>query len=335
MVDYLVACSCGNDSIALIQHMIDLKKNFAVVYNDTGWARADWPDRVKRVGEWCFSNGITFYVTKSEGMESLVRRKKGWPMPASAMQFCTEELKERPTCGLLQKIDPTEVSVDVSGKDNLTLTGAANWDLMLKVKQYANKKDKNKNKVNTVKMESVSGAELTIVTGRRREESQNRANLPQHEYNSRKHGSRDIWNPLYMYTDLMRDTLIAKTPFDTLPHSSMECYPCVCANKCDLAAMANDEVRIDQIERIELEMGHTKNEKPRVMFRPYRAGGAVGIRQAVQWGQGVRGWKAPFYPDAYKFKGDSTSSDSDIAYDDDTKEGREFARQCDGGYCGN
>ena len=32
---------------------------------------------------------------------------------------------------------------------------------------------------------------------------------------------------------------------------------------------------------------------------------------------------------------DMKNLESDVAYDDNTKEGREFARQCDGGYCGN
>lgn len=36
-VDYLVASSMGNDSIALIQYMLESGKSFAVVYNDTGW----------------------------------------------------------------------------------------------------------------------------------------------------------------------------------------------------------------------------------------------------------------------------------------------------------
>lgn len=284
-MDYLVACSGGNDSIALIRFMMDKKKDFGVVYNDTGWARGDWPKRIKQVSEWLFNNGIPFFVTQSEGMESLVRRKKGWPMPASAMQFCTKELKEIPTLSLLERIDPEK--------------------------------------------------ELTIVTGRRREESQNRADLPQWQDESPKHDGRECWNPLFRHDIETRDKLINRTPFDVLPHSSMECYPCVCANKKDMAAMSGDEERIAQIEKIELEMGHTRNGKPRTMFRPYRAGGGVGIRQVVQWGVGKRGWKAPYYPEEYKFKGNATESESDIAYDENTKEGREFARQCDGGFCGS
>ena len=215
-IDYLVACSAGNDSIALIQFMLDSGKSFSVVYNDTGWARDDWPARVNRVSQWCFNNGITFHITKSEGMEALVRRKKGWPMPASAMQFCTGELKEKPTLELLARIDPD--------------------------------------------------CELTIVTGRRREESQNRRDLAQHQDESAKHGGRDVWNPLYIHNEAMRDVLIRKAGFEPLNHSSMECYPCVCANKTDLAAMPVDCSRIDEIEKIEIEMATQKTASQEQCF---------------------------------------------------------------------
>lgn len=288
MNKYIVGCSAGNDSIALIQYMIDKGLDLSVVYNDTGWARDDWPKRVLKVSKWLFGLGVTFHVTKSEGMESLVRRKKGWPMPASAMQFCTQELKEKPNNELLARIDPD--------------------------------------------------CELICVTGRRREESQNRADLAEHQEESSKHGGRDVWNPLVRHDEKMRDELIAKTPFDVLPHSSMECYPCVCANKTDLSKMPLGDSRIDLIESIEIDMGHTRNDKPRTMFRPYRVGGGVGIRQAVAWGRGERGFKSSYIPNEYKVKGEQCEmfqGVSDVAYEIETREGREFARQCDGGYCGS
>lgn len=281
---YLVASSMGNDSIALIQLMINNGEDFGVVYNDTGWASEDWNKRVTKASQWLMGLGVTLYITKSEGMEALVRRKKGWPMPASKMQFCTSELKEGPTIKLLDKIDPD--------------------------------------------------GDLIIVTGRRRDESQNRSTLPLWQYESNKHGGRDVYNPLINYDSLMRDGLLASTPFEPLPHSSQECYPCVCANKQDLSALADS--RVFEIEAIELSMGFTKNKKPRTMFRPYRVGGGVGIAQAVDWGRGCRGYKSDSIPLQYQYAQQQLSeSESDIAYDDDTKEGREFSRQCDGGYCGS
>ena len=138
-IDYLLATSGGNDSIALMQLAFEKKLNFACVYNNTGWARGDWEARIKKVSQWCFDRGVTFYQTEparfenrhaktmdvKQGFEELVSYKGGFPMPASKMQWCTMHLKEEPTLLLMEKIDP---------------------DL-----------------------------ELTIVTGRRREESQNRS----------------------------------------------------------------------------------------------------------------------------------------------------------------
>lgn len=287
MNKYIVGCSGGNDSIALIQYMLDKEKDFCVVYNDTGWARDDWSARIAEVSKWLFGLGITFHITKSEGLESLVRRKKGWQMPASKMQFCTGVLKEEPTGVLMAKID--------------------------------------------------SELELTFVTGRRRAESQNRADLAEWNESSPKHGGRDVWNPLVRFDKAMRDELINKTPFTPLPHQSMECYPCVCANKTDLAAMPLNDPKIDLIEKIEISMGHTRNEKPRTMFRPYRVGGGIGIRQAVAWGRGERGYKSKFVPNEYRLIGQFNMFEgvSDVAYDIETKAGKEFNRQCDGGFCGS
>ncbi|WP_100913523.1 phosphoadenosine phosphosulfate reductase family protein [Pseudoalteromonas spongiae] len=288
MAKYLLTSSFGNDSVALIQLALNKGLDFEVVYNDTGWARKDWPKRVALFSSWLMEKGITLHITKSIGMAELVKKKKGWPMPASKMQFCTQELKEKPTEELLNKIDPD--------------------------------------------------CELIIVTGRRREESQNRADLPLWQHESPKHGGRDVWNPLINHDEKQRDELIKQTGFEVLPHSSMECYPCVCANKDDLAQLLETPDRIDEIERLEIEMGFTRNQKPRVMFRPYRVGNGVGIRQAVLWGAGARGYKSGFIPNEYKIAGEQClmfEGISDIAYEINTREGREFARQCDGGFCGN
>jgi len=283
-VNYLAACSGGNDSVALIQFLYQRGLEFGVVYNNTGWAADGWDDRIEMIKVWCEQRGISFFITQSEGMEALVRRKKGWPMPASNMQFCTAALKEEPTIKLLDDIDAEK--------------------------------------------------ELTICTGRRRLESQNRSDLPQYQNESPKHGGRECWNPLYLHDETMRDELIYAMDFTPLPHSSQECFPCVCANKTDLGAIPKDSPRIDYIEAIEIDMGFTKNEKPRTMFRPYRVGGGVGIRQAVDWGHGERGYKSAFIPAPYKFKGTATEAPLDFVYDDNGQ-GLLFSRQCDGGYCGN
>ena len=289
MKKFIVTSSFGNDSVALIQYMHQHHKNdFCVLYNDTGWARDDWPIRVQKISMMCFELGIAVHITKSVGMESIIRKNKGWPMPASKMQWCTQHLKEKPSNDFYEKHD--------------------------------------------------QDCDAIIVTGRRRAESQNRANLPIHQHDSAKHGGRDVYNPLANYDEEQRDKLIHDFGLKVLPHQSMECYPCVCANKKDLAKMPLDDPRIDLIEKIEIDLGFTRNEKPRVMFRPYRVGGGVGIRQAIAWGRGERGFKSDYVPNEYKFKGEQCQlfeSVSDVAYEIETKAGKEFAKQCDGGFCGS
>ena len=319
---YIVTCSCGNDSLALVQYMQENHSGeFCVLYNDTGWARDDWPARVKLVADKCFNLGVTFHITKSIGMEAIVRKNKGWPMPASKMQWCTQHLKEGPSNDFYAKQDPDCNSI--------------------------------------------------IVTGRRRAESQNRSSLPLHQIESEKHGGRDVYNPLVSFDEVERNVYIRRFGFEPLSHQSMECYPCVCANKQDLISMGLDESRIALIEKIEVDLGHTRYGKPRTMFRPYRVGYAVGIRDVLNWAN-IVGWKAAGYPEDYKISGiDYTGYDMsnlkgkdakvkytwflagvesqiksgqdmsfdfsthDSAYDIDKKEGVEFAKQCDGGFCGN
>ena len=346
---YAVTSSFGNDSIALIQYMHENHKGeFFVLYNDTQWASKEWPKRVADLSMKCFEMGIQVIITQSEGMENLVRRKKGWPMPASNMQWCTQELKERPSLEEYQKHDETVVRLTV---DSVSEDVPALADHMFPFNSKTNAKNKDGTFKHKTELEVVSGGDLIVVTGRRREESQNRRDLGKWQFNSAKHGGRDVYNPIVMFDEHDRDIYIrrfgvepelgieSKFNIEPLPHSSKECEICVCFNKEEMSKLPLNAPVIDKIEAIEISMGHTKNSKPRTMFRPYRCGGAVGIRQVVYgWGHGKRGWKADHVPNEYKQTGEQCEifeSASDIAYDENTKEGREFARQCEGGYCGS
>jgi 3'-phosphoadenosine 5'-phosphosulfate sulfotransferase (PAPS reductase)/FAD synthetase len=317
-IEYVVACSGGNDSICLAEHMIENypKDSFLILYNDTGWARKDWPARMQRVSDMLKEKGVPFVSTISIGFEQMVREHKGFPMPASAMQFCTQELKTMPTLKFLKENDPN--------------------------------------------------CEWTIVTGRRREESNNRAGLAMYEYETSLYEGRDVFNPLIMFDEKQRDEKIHQFGLTPLPHSSMECFPCVCSNKDDLVELKKWPGELISVKNLELEMGHTRNGKPRVMFRPYRAGGGVGIENVIKWAEGKRGTKIHEFPKEYMITGvdysgyrgnmtskervvfwagikeqcvalghDLTNLPTDIAYDDTTSEGVEFSRQCDGGLCGN
>jgi len=131
--------------------------------------------------------------------------------------------------------------------------------------------------------------EAVCMVGVRREESRNRANFPEYEKASENYGGRDVWAPLVDHKSTDVKALLDRAGIPHLPHRSMECFPCINSNRTDLRLLANDETRIAEIERIEREMGVTKNGKPRTMFRPYRHMGAVGIREVVKWAMSGRG----------------------------------------------
>lgn len=104
--DYIIFASYGNDSIALMQfaHEKNLK-NVAVIYSDTGWSSPLWHERICCGEELAEYYGFTPIRIKSEGMEALVKRKKGWPMGGGAA-FCTAELKVKPAAFWLDQVDP-------------------------------------------------------------------------------------------------------------------------------------------------------------------------------------------------------------------------------------
>jgi len=226
--------SCGNDSIALIQFLKESgKKNVTVAYNDTGWAISWWRYRVQQTKLLCDKYGFKFVIIKSIGMEQLVRDKKGWPMPASHMQFCTDYLKTGPSRLWLRDNDPFKNAI--------------------------------------------------CAIGVRHDESLNRLNHPEFIKDSKYEG-RIKWAPLVAVNVSDRNDLIIRSKMTILSHSSMECFPCVCSNKADIKILALYPDRINLIEKIENEMGFTKKNKPRVMFRPYSHMGAIGIREIVKWG---------------------------------------------------
>ena len=122
--------------------------------------------------------------------------------------------------------------------------------------------------------------EITCYVGIRREESRNRAAFPEWTEESEGHGGRSLCAPLVRHTAKMRDELIAKTPFEPLPHRSKECWPCVNCNKGELKFL--EESRLAEIEQFEQEMGINTKGNARVLFSPRRHNGAIGIRAVVE-----------------------------------------------------
>jgi 3'-phosphoadenosine 5'-phosphosulfate sulfotransferase (PAPS reductase)/FAD synthetase len=101
----LIKASYGNDSIAMIQHLHETDPRPAlVIYSDTGWSSRDWPDRVDQ-GE-AFARRCGYWPVRlaSEGFAALAKRKMGFPR--QGMQFCTEELKVKPSLHFMDQIDP-------------------------------------------------------------------------------------------------------------------------------------------------------------------------------------------------------------------------------------
>lgn len=158
--------------------------------------------------------------------------------------------------------------------------------------------------------------EATVAIGIRREESENRSQWPEHVENSEKHGGRDAWFPLVRVLSKERDELLSRAGFEPLPHRSKECFPCINSNRRDLRLLAKDSERVSEIEALEASMGVTSKGKPRTLFRPYRHGGAVGIREVVRWANSDHGKYVP--PTG------ETPSSEEHERDD-----------CDSGFCGD
>lgn len=128
--------------------------------------------------------------------------------------------------------------------------------------------------------------EATCLTGVRRAESANRATAPEWVTESEIHGGRELWQPLVRHSDEERNRLILDAGFEVLPHRSMECYPCVHANRDDLLLLDKD--RIELIDITEQEMGFNSKGNYRAMFRPKRHKGAVGIKSVIEWAKAPR-----------------------------------------------
>jgi 3'-phosphoadenosine 5'-phosphosulfate sulfotransferase (PAPS reductase)/FAD synthetase len=122
--------------------------------------------------------------------------------------------------------------------------------------------------------------QTTIVIGLRRAESQERANIPEMIECSDRHGDRKVWFPLASFTDEQRNELLHRAGYEVLPHRSMECAPCVNANRNDFRGLSEGDIA--RVEALESKVGKT-------MFRSQRHGGAKGIRQVIQWAYADRG----------------------------------------------
>ena len=126
--------------------------------------------------------------------------------------------------------------------------------------------------------EADPAAQAVVMIGKRRVESEARRDTPEFIDASPYHGERKVWHPLYLHTDAMRKALLDRAGFDVLPHRSLECNPCVNANRGDFLRLTAGE--IERVNDLEVEIG-----KP--MFRPKRFS-ALGIHGVVMWAKSGR-----------------------------------------------
>lgn len=127
-------------------------------------------------------------------------------------------------------------------------------------------------------------AKAICLNGVRRAESKRRASAPVFTPISDAHGGRPLWSPLAEFSNEDRDALIIRAGFTPLPHRSMECSPCIFANRGDLRSVS--KAKQDEIQSLEDELGQT-------MFRPKGYAGAKGISEVMRWAHSDRGQYTP------------------------------------------
>lgn len=111
---FVIFCSYGNDSVAMIQWAHEQKlEGVHVVYTDTGWAAEFWKERVDRLEVWVRSLGFHAHRTKSMGFRQLAFEKKGFP--TQRYQWCSYKLKIEPGERWLAENDPERRAVCLVG----------------------------------------------------------------------------------------------------------------------------------------------------------------------------------------------------------------------------
>jgi len=88
------------------------------------------------------------------------------------------------------------------------------------------------------------------------------------------HGNRKVWQPLCNLTLAARDQLLQRAGLEPLPHSSLECAPCINSTVAMLQRLTPDEV--EKVAELEDDL-----EAP--LFNPDDCDRALGIFEVVEW----------------------------------------------------
>jgi len=103
---YLVIANFGNDSIALIQHLIEQgNQEVTVLSVDTGWQAPWWQERVMQAKQWVNEQGFAWQrLTAERSFQQLVEERKQFP--SKKFQWCATFLKGVPINAYLDANDP-------------------------------------------------------------------------------------------------------------------------------------------------------------------------------------------------------------------------------------
>jgi Phosphoadenosine phosphosulfate reductase family len=130
--DYVVKCSYGNDSIALLQWLHEHEVRFGklgkivVLYNNTGWSAKWWPGRVAVAEKkLCEPYGFIPAQTIKFDWDKMLFEHNTWP--DKMRRFCTQEAKIFPTMAWLSEHDPEGKATLLCGVRREESDSRANW----------------------------------------------------------------------------------------------------------------------------------------------------------------------------------------------------------------
>lgn len=244
--DYLLSCSYGNDSLAMIQWAseqgLGTSGNVVVAYCDTGWAEPGWMDRV-RLGE-AFARSKGFHVERivSIGMQELVRTKKGWP--GNGQQFCTLHLKGVPFLNYADCVDPETKALVMVGKRRAESVARATTEEYVYNSEYHGGR--------------TLWHPLYLHSDEERDKLLERAG---------------VLPPPADWDGFTHDKLYR------LPFRSEECNPCVNANRGDILRLSASEMA--KVNRLEVEIG-----KPMFRPKRFNGLGIYGVVMWARHGKG-------------------------------------------------
>lgn len=116
MIQNLIIGNFGNHSLAVMQALIEKAvQGLHFIYVDTGWAGADWSERVHACSNYARNHGVVVHALKPQKTFSeLVIDRQQFPSPK--FQWCATFLKGLTIINHLDRLDPSCEARIISGK---------------------------------------------------------------------------------------------------------------------------------------------------------------------------------------------------------------------------